>query len=54
MGIITFTVDAIVEDPISAVELMRRVQAHPFWDFYVHPAVLSAATQILQHMPVWQ
>lgn len=44
-----------MEDPINAVELMRRVQAHPLWEFFVHPAVLGAAAHtIFKYMDDWQ
>lgn len=54
-GVITFTVESIVEDPINAVELMRRVQIHPLWEFFVRPAVLGAAAHtIFKYMDDWQ
>ncbi|KAF7977054.1 hypothetical protein HWV62_4832 [Athelia sp. TMB] len=49
-GIITFTVDSLIECPIDSIKLMRRVQVHPCWEFYVRPATLIAAAHTLDKL----
>lgn len=54
-GLLTFTAQSIIDDPISAIELMRRAQLHPNWQFFVTPPVLRTAMHTLRgYMDDWQ
>lgn len=44
-GIVTFTPDALLEDPIGAAQLMRQMSMHPFWDCYLLPSVIGMAAK---------
>jgi hypothetical protein len=46
-GIVTLTPHALLEDPIGAVQLMRQIAIHPFWDCYLLPSVIGMASRIL-------
>lgn len=54
-GLMTFTIEAIIEDPIGAVELMRRVSLDQNWQFFVRPAVFRLVMYTLKNdMAQWQ
>lgn len=41
----TFTPEALIENPIGANQLMRKLAEHPFWDCYLLPSVVGMATR---------
>ena len=43
----TFTPDALLEDPIGAAQLMRQIAMHPFWDCYLIPSAVGMAVRFL-------
>ena len=46
-GIVTFTPKALMDNPIGAVQLMRQISQHPFWDCYILPSVAGMALKSL-------
>jgi hypothetical protein len=46
-GIVTFTADALLEDPIGAAQLMSQIAIHPFWDCYLLPSAVGMAVRFL-------
>jgi hypothetical protein len=46
-GVVTFTVDALVEDPVGTAQLMRQISTHPFWDCYLLPSAVGLAIRLL-------
>lgn len=41
----TFTPDALLNHPVGAARLMRRIVQHPFWDCYILPSVMGMAAK---------
>ena len=46
-GIITFTPQAIVDDPLGVSELIKQISKHPLWDAFVLPGVLGMVSKIV-------
>jgi hypothetical protein len=44
---VTFTPDALLENPIGAGRLMRKIAEHPFWECYLLPSVVGMAARSL-------
>jgi hypothetical protein len=42
-GIVTFTPQAIANDPFGSLELMEQLSEHPFWSVYLLPWVVGIA-----------
>lgn len=40
-GIITFTFNSLLENPIYVAELIEQIHQHPLWQCYISPSVLS-------------
>lgn len=41
----TFTPDALLEDPIGVGKLIRQIAEHPFWACYLLPSVVGMAVR---------
>lgn len=46
-GIVTFTPKVLMDNLISAAQLMRQISQHPFWDCYILPSVAGMALKSL-------
>ena len=46
-GIITFTAEALVQDPVGSATLINKIYRHPLWHCYILPSVMGTATSFL-------
>lgn len=46
-GIVTFTADALIQDPIGSADLINKIHGHPFWHCFILPSVMGMATSVL-------
>lgn len=44
-GIITFTPEALYENPFAAVKMIQQIVDHPTWDCYLLPSVVGMAAK---------
>ena len=42
----TFTANAILEDPITTYKLMDRLDRHPLWMGFLTPSVMGAVAKL--------
>ncbi|KAG6831266.1 hypothetical protein H0H92_011776 [Tricholoma furcatifolium] len=47
-GIVTFTPQAIADDPVGVLHRIRQIHCHPMWDCYLLPWVLGMVTSLYQ------
>lgn len=40
-GVVTFTHNALIEDPIGVRRCLDQIDGHPFWTSYILPAVVG-------------
>ncbi|KAJ7102253.1 hypothetical protein B0H15DRAFT_813835 [Mycena belliarum] len=45
-GVVTFTPNALYEDPWGVIGTMKAVNKHPLWTCYILPSVLGMATKL--------
>ncbi|THH11778.1 hypothetical protein EW145_g413 [Phellinidium pouzarii] len=45
-GIVTFSSDALLENPLGIADLIERIHSHPLWACYIHPSVLSVFVRL--------
>lgn len=46
-GIVTFTVESLLEDPFQVAKLMHQIHKHPHWESYLFPPVLGMAANVI-------
>jgi hypothetical protein len=44
---VTFTPNALLENPFGISRLMRQIADHPFWDSYLLPSVVGMVAKSL-------
>lgn len=44
-GIVTFTPEVLLQDPLRVVQLIQKIYQHPFWASYLLPSAVGMAAR---------